>query len=394
MKRLVIVALALILLVEVVSADRGFIPPPHVYVKEDSQVAIVAWDGKKEILMLSTNVRANEPAEVWEVIPLPSEPIVEKGDEESFKKITNLYNRKAIELRKMGGLFGEKTTKAGEGLEVIFRKQIGAHDLTVVRAKSVEELEEWIERNLNLSVSANVFYRYIGMGYEYFVFDRISVSPDEKTVEPLIYVFETDKAFYPLVITTETTKSPSGVSLFLVTKGRPTDATTLSKWQTVFFSGAELKAVHEKLWEMFPNGAYVTYFRGYGIYSEDFVVEKVYVPTALDLACEWLNKRFFVYALKQYFSSSWWLISDPIAKIIMFNMVLASLVGLVAYGYFTYTTVSRKLSRALGIVSVAVFYALAICVDEVGFFILATSIPVGIGTYALLAVRIYKIKSS
>jgi len=42
--------------------------------------------------MLSTNVRANELAEVWEVIPFPSEPVIEKGDEKSFKKITILYN--------------------------------------------------------------------------------------------------------------------------------------------------------------------------------------------------------------------------------------------------------------------------------------------------------------
>jgi len=45
MKWVVIIALALILVIDIVSADRGFIPPPHVYVREDSQVAIVAWDG-------------------------------------------------------------------------------------------------------------------------------------------------------------------------------------------------------------------------------------------------------------------------------------------------------------------------------------------------------------
>ena len=83
----------LALVVGVVSADRGVIVPPHVYVREDTQVAIVAWDGSKEILMLSTNVWANKSAEVWEVIPLPSKPTIEKGEKEVFDKMVKIYNK-------------------------------------------------------------------------------------------------------------------------------------------------------------------------------------------------------------------------------------------------------------------------------------------------------------
>ena len=379
-------ALTLILVIKVVSADRGFILPPHIYVREDSQVAIIAWDGVKEILMLSTNVRSNEPAEIWEVIPLPSEPLVEKGDEESFRKITLLYNEKIVVSRKMGGELA--TTKAGKGVEVIFRKQIGVHNLTVVRAENVKELEEWVRENLNLSVPAKAFERYISKSYNYFVFDKICVGPEEKTVESLIYIFKTDEAYYPLVITTETTKAPSSVSLFLVTKGKSLDGTALSKWSTVFFSGEELKEVHEILYGMFPSGAYVTYYRDFGTYSEDFVVRNVYVPTVLDLALEWLNERFFVQVLKQYFSGSWWRLADPMVKVISLGIVLTSLAGLVTYGYFTYAVARRRFGRVFGILAVVVFYALTVCVNVFGLFVLATSLPIGVGAYALLVIEV------
>jgi len=41
---------------------------------------MIAWNGKEEILLLTTDLKASEPTRVLEVIPLPSEPLVKKGD--------------------------------------------------------------------------------------------------------------------------------------------------------------------------------------------------------------------------------------------------------------------------------------------------------------------------
>ena len=265
---------------------------------------------------------------------------------------------------------------------------MGVHNLIVVRAESVKELKEWVKENLNLSVPAKAFERYISKGYNYFVFDKISVDPEEKTIEPLIYIFKTDEAYYPLVITTETTEAPSSVSLFLVTKGKPLDGTVLLKWPTVLFSGEELRGVHEKIYEMFLSGAYVTYYRNFGTYSEDFVIRNVYFPTVLESASEWLNERLFVQVLKQYFSGYWWRLADPMVKVISLGIVLTSLAGLLAYGYFAYAIARRRFGRVFGVLTVVIFYALAVCVDVFSLFILVTSLPVGVGAYALLVIEV------
>lgn len=51
-------------------------------------------NGQEEILLLPTDLRASEATEVLEVIPLPSEPEVKKGDVEVFRRATTLINKK------------------------------------------------------------------------------------------------------------------------------------------------------------------------------------------------------------------------------------------------------------------------------------------------------------
>jgi hypothetical protein len=68
-------------------ADRGMIPiKSDVSVYEPGQKAIIAWNKGKEILILSTDVRASGETKVLEVMPLPSVPKIEKGDLKSFLK--------------------------------------------------------------------------------------------------------------------------------------------------------------------------------------------------------------------------------------------------------------------------------------------------------------------
>ena len=70
-----------------VHADRGSIPfDPGVRIFEPNQRAMIAWNGQEEILLLSTDLRASQPTKVLEVIPLPAEPEVKKGDRVLFSK--------------------------------------------------------------------------------------------------------------------------------------------------------------------------------------------------------------------------------------------------------------------------------------------------------------------
>ena len=75
-------------------ANRGMMPfNPYVQIFEPNQWAMIAWSGTDQILLLSTDLRASDSTRVLEVMPLPAEPEVKKGDLETFRKATDLINR-------------------------------------------------------------------------------------------------------------------------------------------------------------------------------------------------------------------------------------------------------------------------------------------------------------
>ena len=130
-------------------ADRGSIPwgnwdaqnMPEIF--EPAQNAIIAWNGKEEILLLSTDLKASKPTKVLEVLPLPSEPIVTRGDVATFAKINALIND---ELRQnwFGGKGPGDTRAASGAAEVTFHEKIGSHDIRVVHVLESSEFEPWI----------------------------------------------------------------------------------------------------------------------------------------------------------------------------------------------------------------------------------------------------------
>ncbi len=131
-------AILLILLIPVVSADRGMIPLTPAILEESEQNAIIAWNGSEEILILSTNVRASNNTTVLEFLSLPSKPEVEKANIESFYRLMSIINQK--ERSSMG--FGAQKA----GFSIVFQKRIGAHYLTVVEISSSKDFSEWFRR--------------------------------------------------------------------------------------------------------------------------------------------------------------------------------------------------------------------------------------------------------
>src|SRR5687767_7288019 len=66
-------------------ADRMAIPLHNATLKENVRIfesgqrALISWDGEMETLILSTDVRADKPVQLLEVLPLPSKPDVSEG---------------------------------------------------------------------------------------------------------------------------------------------------------------------------------------------------------------------------------------------------------------------------------------------------------------------------
>jgi len=195
-------------------ADCGSIPfKPYVSVFEPNQRALLAWDGREEILLLSTDLRASEPTKVLEVIPFPSEPKVAKGDQEVLVRATELINRKLFPVNRpargggMGGIgAGAAPPPAGE---VTFHKQIGAHDVSVIRVLDRAGFILWVGDYLRKSgvenpnvpdVMRTTVDEYLRDDYRWFAFNVVELGDDVVSKEAIQYQFKTPYLYYPLRI--------------------------------------------------------------------------------------------------------------------------------------------------------------------------------------------------
>ncbi len=208
------------------SADRGMLSlAPGVSIYEPGQKAIIAWNGREEILILSTDVHADANTTVLEVMPLPSNPVaIEKASFESFVAVQDLTQRNAPTLTAYGRSVG------GEGVQVTFHEKIGAHDITVAKASNANELVEWAEnflRSNQISLGQRVSLRefepvvegYMARGFRFFVLDLMELSPKPNSAEPILYRFETSFLYYPLKISSPL-PGKAKITLFVITWGR------------------------------------------------------------------------------------------------------------------------------------------------------------------------------
>lgn len=241
---------------------------------EPGQKAIVAWNGQEEILILSTDVTSSGETLVLEFLPLPSEPAVEPASFQSFEEIQRLIWDEGLNLHY--GL-SEGKVRAGS-VEVVFHEEIGAHDIIVVRATDAVELVDWIENflqanNITESVSLGDFEPavegYMSRGFRYYVLDLITVGSDERSVDPILYRFNSTFLYYPLVITSPV-EGETEITLFLLTEGKvekdyqPMQRTYYqvqghtSGLIEFMLSKGDLSKIDLRIGELFEDGAWLT----------------------------------------------------------------------------------------------------------------------------------------
>jgi len=211
-------------------ADKGSIPfKPYVQIFEPNQRALIAWNGWEEILVLTTDLHASESTKVLEVIPLPSEPEVKKGDIEVFQKATDLINEKlAVPSRLSTSRSKTKGIEKGEiepAGEITFHEKIGAHDISVAHVLNNQSFIEWVDTYLKSAGVENpqipeklksVIAEYLEEGFRWFVFDVVQLDRWPKTNEAIQYRFETPFLYYPLKIT-QTEEGYTTIDLLILT---------------------------------------------------------------------------------------------------------------------------------------------------------------------------------
>jgi hypothetical protein len=206
-------------------ADMGSIPfKKGVRIVEPNQDAIIAWNGKEQILYLQTTLGASEETKILEVMQLPSKPKVEATDIGVFTRCKSLLPR--VVVRGSGSHSSGPFSSPGEvpAAKVVERKMIGAHDIRTVELLDAERFSAWVTAEFGathegLEVPAPllaVIGEYAKDGYKWFLFDVVDVKQETAKKTPLRIHFATDKLYYPMRIT-RTEKGHTTVSLSILT---------------------------------------------------------------------------------------------------------------------------------------------------------------------------------
>ncbi len=251
----------------ILSADRGLIPfNPDVTIFEPNQRAIIAWNGEEEILLLSTDLSASDSTTVLEILPLPSEPKVKKGDIETFRRATNLINQRIyLSKKKNGGRLSEGTIPPPA--EITFHEKIGAHDISVVHLKEINGFIDWVkkymvslgfEEGIISDVYKDLIEEYISNKFVWFVFDIIDLDKERNTLEPIQYRFSTERLFYPLKIT-RLASGYTTVELIILTPRLLSQFSGLSikrinlAHEPITITKEDLKTIDEDIYEILKN---------------------------------------------------------------------------------------------------------------------------------------------
>jgi hypothetical protein len=304
----------------------GMVPvEPSVSVYEPGQKAIIAWNGQEEILILSTDVSAAGETLVLQIMPLPSNPKkIEKASFESFVAINDLIGIHARAV--LGDNYQSESTK---GIEVTFHERIGAHDVTVVKASDASELTSWagdfLESNnvtggISLKNFEAVIEDYMALGFRFFALDIIQLSADQKSVEPILYQFETSFLYYPLRISSPIS-GDTKITLFLLTNGKIQSNFIFSQYTPIIkayyrssslwepielnLTKGQLSIIDLRIGELFPKGAWLTVMEYEGPLNrltKDFVISEASImvekepetPSPDDSIISQLNAAYFL----------------------------------------------------------------------------------------------------
>jgi len=203
--------------------------PPMIELNQSAQNAIVGWNGSEEVMILSIDVESAGNITALRVIPLPSEPKISEGSFESFETLVSIMNEKrgAVDGYPMA-LEGEGETTAEPGIEIVFQEQIGAHSVTTVKVNDLNDFLDWVQ---DFAFGKGFEQKQISAGFKqgidnylkkevnYFVFDVINADQKEVSIEPLVYRFESDFLYFPILISgiSEISESSTQIDLFLIT---------------------------------------------------------------------------------------------------------------------------------------------------------------------------------
>lgn len=193
-------------------ADMGIIAPEPVRVEEPGQTAFVAFNGREEILLLGTDLKAARATAALQFTPFPSPPEVELAPEEAFARLQELLKEHQVFYWKRTEGPGSVMAAPAESepIKVLSHRKLGLHDVTVVEVRDAAGFAAWVRdyfrkqgwpvRALSAEEEA-IVADYCRRGFRYFVIDRVEIEKTLRSVPPLTFRFKTPALYYPLRVT-------------------------------------------------------------------------------------------------------------------------------------------------------------------------------------------------
>jgi len=166
---------------------------------EPRQNGVIAWNGKQEILILSTDENSTVAGggAALSVLPLPGKPIaITPASTKAFDDAVALIQRKLSRVAK-----GTLMLEAKIGTHNIFAWKLDSPDdfANQVRAYIKQKYDGQADA-LVTEEAEKVIRRYFDKGFRYFAFDLTFMTDKPQTKVAIAYQFESPYAYYPLVI--------------------------------------------------------------------------------------------------------------------------------------------------------------------------------------------------
>ncbi|MBN2216612.1 MAG: hypothetical protein JW719_04480 [Pirellulales bacterium] len=190
-----------------ININGSFMPTPTQFTaagksfsfNEPRQNGVIAWNGKEEVLILSTdeNSTVKGGGAALSVLPLPGEPIaITPASTKAFDDATTLIKRKLSMVAK-----GTLMLEAKIGTHNIFVWKLDSPDdfANQVRAYIKEKYAGRADA-LVTDEAEKVIKHYFDEGFRYFVFDLSFMTATPQTKVAIAYHFKSDYVYYPLVI--------------------------------------------------------------------------------------------------------------------------------------------------------------------------------------------------
>jgi hypothetical protein len=252
-----------------ITADKGSVSVEHVDIPiyEPGQKAIICWDGTTELLILSTDIRASQPTKALEIMPLPAEPEIFTCNWTVFERLRELVEVRAAGSEDRGKGLGGGNSDSAEPVEVeiLFHKELGIHNITVVKALTTDGFANWVNnfmvelglQPMSFPKAERIAKSYMNRGINYFVLDVVDLTQELQSPQPLLYKFKSSSIYYPMEITS-LTGGESHIVLFILTPYEVVKG-PYDKHKEDFFSETVETWVDEKYFNVEPPASPVRF---------------------------------------------------------------------------------------------------------------------------------------